>query len=107
MKRGVSAVEKRHYDRVGRKPCLVCGARPVERHHVTALADRRGRLSRRNDRIAPLCAMHHRCGAVGGARHSVEALGHQRFFQIHGVDLMREAERLWNESEAMEARRAA
>jgi hypothetical protein len=107
MKRGASAVEKRHYDRVGRKPCLVCGARPVERHHVTALADRRGRLPRRNDRVVPLCAAHHRVGAVGGARYSVEALGHQGFFRVHGIDLMAEAERLWAESEALELRRAA
>jgi hypothetical protein len=102
-----TALEKRHYDRVGRKPCLVCGARPVELHHVTALADRMGRLSRRNDRITPLCAAHHRVGAVGGARRSVEALGHQGFFRVHGIDLMAEAERLWAESEALELRRAA
>ena len=108
MKRGkrkpATAEEKRHFDRLAKMGCLVCDAKPVELHHVTARSDRMGRLARSNERVVPLCAAHHRCGAIGG-RWSVESLGHQRFFAIHGVDLFSEAERLWSES--VKARRAA
>lgn len=101
----MKAAERAHYDYVASRPCLACGSRPVELHHVTAYADRPGRLSRRNDRVVPLCARHHRCGAIGGNRDSVEALSHRGFFTRYGIDLMAEAERLWNESQ--EKRNAA
>ena len=90
-----SAEEKRHMDRVARLPCLVCGGRSTL-HHVTAYADRIGRVSRSHQRIAPLCPTHHQI--QWGPRESVEALGHRGFFYTYGIDLMAEAERLWAES---------
>ena len=93
-------------ERVARLGCLVCGS-PAELHHVTAYADRMGRLPRSHQRIAPLCPMHHRVGSMGGFNFSVEAMGHRGFFEEYGCDLMAEAERLWAESEDIEARRAA
>jgi hypothetical protein len=96
--KAASAIEKRHLDRLTDIPCLACGRLPIERHHVTGYADRMGRLTRRNDRVVPLCAMHHRVGAVGGFEQSVEALNHRGFFMEYGIDLMAEAERLWNET---------
>lgn len=59
-------------------------------------ADRKGRTPRRNDRVVPLCPLHHRAGCDPYARApvSVERLGHMGFFQEHGIDLMKEAERL-------------
>ena len=98
-----TAAEKRHYERLTEIPCLVCGRLPIERHHVTGFADRMARTSRRNDRVVPLCAAHHRCGA---GRWSVESLGHRKFFEIHGIDLMAEAERLWEESQELERKAA-
>lgn len=100
------AAIQRHFDRLTDIPCLVCGRLPIERHHVTAYADRMGRFSRRDDRVVPLCPMHHRCGAVGGFKQSVEALGHRGFFQEFAVDLLAEAERLWAESQELERRAA-
>lgn len=29
-----TAAEKRHLDRVAQLPCVICGARPVEIHHI-------------------------------------------------------------------------
>lgn len=89
-----TASEKRHMDRIARMPCLKCGARATV-HHVTAYADRMGRLPRRHDRVVPLCPVHHQI--IWGPKESVEALGHQGFFYTHGIDLMAEAERLWEE----------
>lgn len=91
-----TAIEKRHIERVASLPCLVCGARSTV-HHVTARSDRRGRLTRSHKRIVPLCPAHHQI--QHGPHYSVEALGHQGFYQVHGIDLYGEAERLWAESE--------
>ena len=84
-------------DRVASLPCLVCGARSTV-HHVTAKSNRRGRYSRSDKRVAPLCPAHHQI--QHGPKYSVEALNHQQFFRVHGIDLWGEAERLWAESEA-------
>jgi hypothetical protein len=99
-KRALTKQEKAYRDYVGRQPCLVCGGASTL-HHVTGYADRMGRLARREDRIAPLCPMHHQKVHDPSARNpvSVEGLNHRGFFDKHGIDLMAEAERLWNESE--------
>lgn len=83
--------EKYHMGRVAQLPCLVCGQRATI-HHVTGYADRMGRVSRRHDRVVPLCPTHHQI--QWGPKESVEALGHRGFYQLHGIDLMAEAERL-------------
>ena len=88
-----TASEKRHHDRIARLPCLVCGGRATV-HHVTGYADRIGRVSRREDRVVPLCPTHHQI--QWGPKESVEALGHRGFFHTYGIDLMAEAERLAN-----------
>lgn len=75
-------------------PCLVCGAQATN-HHVSGYADRMGRATRSHKRIVPLCPRHHQI--QHGPRESVEALSHQGFYRVYGIDLMAEAERLWNE----------
>jgi hypothetical protein len=98
-KRAPTAAEKRHIERVASLPCLACGARATV-HHVTA-GIHGGRVSRRHDRVTPLCPRHHQ--VIYGPRESVEALGHRGFFLTYGIDLMAEAERLWAESEQRKA----
>lgn len=100
MAETATAQEKRHMARVASLPCLVCGAQSTV-HHVTARSDRRGRLTRSNKRVVPLCPAHHQI--QHGPHYSVEALGHQKFYAIHGVDLFTESVRLWGESEALYA----
>ena len=90
------AAERAHMDRVAQMPCLVCGVRPVTLHHVSAYADRMGRIARSHKLVAPLCNRHHLI--QHGPRDSVEALGHRGFFDLLGVDLYAEAQRLWSES---------
>lgn len=74
--------------------CIACGLNLVTIHHVTA-SIHGGRLARRDDRVVPLCPRHHQI--QHGPRESVEALGHGGFYRKHGIDLLREAERIWSE----------
>lgn len=85
-------------DKIASLGCLVCHA-PATIHHVTGYADRIGRTPRREDRIVPLCPIHHQAvfDPCASAPVSVERLGHRGFYQEHGIDLMAEAERLANQ----------
>lgn len=87
-----TAAEKRHMARVAEMPCLVCRVKPVTLHHVTGYADRMGRAPRSHMRVVPICPIHH--FIQHNSVDSVEALGHQGFYRVHGIDLMAEAERL-------------
>jgi hypothetical protein len=70
-------------------------------HHVRGYADKAGSITKNDWLVVPLCPAHHLIQF--GPRWSVEALGHRRFFHVHGVDLLAEAIRLRDESMAMEA----
>lgn len=78
---------RRYHDWVASLGCLVCGA-DAEVHHVSGYADRPGRIARSHWLVTPLCPAHHRCGVSNG---SVEALGHQGFYEQYGYDLYAEA----------------
>lgn len=84
--------------RVAGLPCLVSG-KPATVHHVTAYADRIGRFGRSHRLIVPLAPEYHLI--QHGPKTSVEALGHRRFFEVYGIDLFAEAERLEAESVAL------
>ncbi len=102
-KKGPTAIEARHMDRVAQLGCLV-GGEPATLHHVTGYADRAGRFTRSHQLIVPLAPRFHliQHGPLG----SVEALGHQGFYLAYGIDLFAEAQRLWAET-LDEERRAA
>ena len=84
---------ERYHGWVAERGCLVCGS-PATVHHVTGYADRPGRFSRDEWLVVPLCPAHHQhdYGPL-----SVERIGHQAFFSIHGIDLREEAMRLAEE----------
>jgi hypothetical protein len=89
---------RRFHDWVAGQCCLVCdGAATI--HHVTGYADRPGRFSRDDWLVVPLCPPHHQkvFDPFNSMPISVEALGHQGFFQEHGIDLRAEAMRLAEE----------
>lgn len=87
-----TAEEKRFMEWVATElSCLACGRQPVTLHHVTS--DGYKRIARSHKRIVPLCAMHHLI--QHGPTVSVEALGHAGFKLRWNVDLLLEAERLW------------
>ena len=88
---------ERHHDRVADLPCVACGAYPPNTvHHVTGYADKPGRFSRDDFLVVPLCPAHHLI--QHGPKQSVEALGHQGFFEEWGIDLFEEAMRLADET---------
>lgn len=91
-----TAIDKRHFDRIAAMPCLVCG-RQATVHHVTA-SIHGGRLTKRHDRVVPLCPVHHQkvFDPFHNDPQSVEALGHRGFYRKFGIDLLAEAERLSN-----------
>ena len=57
-----SSAERDHMHRVAQLPCIICGARPVEVHHIKRLADgSKVGYGVRGDhfRVIPLCHEHH------------------------------------------------
>lgn len=92
------AAERAHMDRVSQMPCLVCGVRSVTLHHVTAYADRIGRIPRSHKLIVPLCPRHHQAVHDDASDpQSVERLSHRGFYERWGIDLYAEAVRLWRD----------
>ena len=68
-----SQKDKSRLEAVALLPCAVCGAQPVEVHHIRT--DAQGRhygLGQRapHDRTIPLCREHHRTGGFGVAYHA-------------------------------------
>jgi|GEM_PF-949367 len=88
--------EAAHMARLGAMGCLICGERPVQLHHATSAGF--GRLARTDRRVTPLCPFHHL--ADHGPHDSIHGLGPVKFNEKHGIDLLAEAERLWDESQA-------
>lgn len=91
-----TAKERAHMERVAKLPCLVCGAWPVQLHHVSGSSHVMGRLPRSHELVVPLCPAHHQI--QHGPKESVEALGHRGFYKMHKIDLLAEAEFLRLES---------
>lgn len=98
-RRSIPAAEKRHIARVAEMPCLVSGERPVTVHHVSA-SIHGGRITRSDRRIVPLAARFHLI--QHGPRESVEALSHRGFYERYGIDLLAVADKLWQDSVALE-----
>lgn len=94
MAKQPTKAEREHMAAIAKLPCLVCGAWPVDVHHVVGSAHHMGRLPKRHDRVTPLCKRHH--DVQHGPRESVHALNHRGFFKAYGIDLLAEAERLAN-----------
>lgn len=96
MAKTPTKADRERFDRIAAMGCLVC-KRPATIHHVTA-SIHGGRLTRRHDRVVPLCPAHHQAVFDPFANDpvSVERLGHRGFYRKFGIDLLAEAERLAN-----------
>lgn len=82
---------ERFHGWVAEHGCIVCGGEATV-HHVRGYADRPGGITKDHWLVVPLCPPHHLI--QHGPKQSVEALGHQGFFQEWGIDLYAEAMRL-------------
>lgn len=85
-----TADERRHMDRIAKMPCLVCGA-AAQVHHV--VSDGYKRITKSHKRVTPLCSNHHSTGPA-----AVHRIGHARFTEIFGIDLLATADQLWEAS---------
>ena len=77
--------EREHMDRVAKLGCVVCGAKPVELHHLRTRSDGQNvGMGVRGDhmRVVSLCAVHHRTGGFGVAIHG----GAREFAKNFGED---------------------
>ena len=92
-------LESQHMDRIAKMGCLVCNGRSTL-HHVTGYADKMGRITRSHKCVVPLCAKHHQkiFDPLDSNPVSVEGLGHQKFFEKHGLDLFTIGNRMWKET---------
>lgn len=85
--------------RVARLPCLLCGKPgPSTIHHVRHRIERSGTQARSHKRVVPLCPA---CHQHDHGKASVERLHESGIFERYGVDLWANAERLWEESNAV------
>lgn len=91
-KRAATADEKRHLARVAAMPCLIPGCNnPANVHHV--VSDGMKRLTRTHRRVVPLCEPHHQSGPA-----AVHRIGHARFTETFGLDLLQIADGMWEVS---------
>ena len=95
MSKQPTAAERRHLNRVGEMPCLIC-ERPAAIHHITS--NGYARITRTHRLIAPLCHEHH----AAGFPDAVHEIGHREFAVLHGVDLYKWASVEWDKSAALE-----
>jgi hypothetical protein len=87
---------REHLRYVAKQPCLLCGRKPSDAHHLRHMQPRA--LGRRaSDEFAvPLCRVHHR---------AVHRAGDERaWWQATGVDPIGTAQKLWNDTQVSEGR---
>ena len=80
--------DKEHLRAVGKEPCLICGRRPSQAHHLKYLQPRGLGLKPSDEYAVPLCRLHHR------ALH--DAGDEEAWWRQHKIDPAPEAERLWS-----------
>ena len=82
--------DEAHRKFVATQPCLLCGRNPCQAHHLR-FAQPRSMGSKVSDEFTvPVCALHHRAIHDDGPE--------EKWWQEHGIDPLKEAERLWRES---------
>lgn len=87
-----------HLRHVAAQPCLICGRRPAEAHHLRFAQPRAMGRKVSDEYVVPLCALHHReLHGVGDER---------RWWQARKIDPLAVAKQLWHkgfDAEASEA----
>jgi hypothetical protein len=85
-----------HLRFVARQPCLICGRKPSDPHHLRYLQPRALGRKASDEFAVPLCRVHHR--AVHRARDE------QAWWQATGIDPIQVARKLWNDARIDEGR---
>jgi len=82
--------DRDHLRHVARQPCLICGRKPSDPHHLRHLQPRALGRKASDEFSVPLCRIHHRL---------VHRVGNEAaWWQDAGIDPIKVARKLWNES---------
>jgi hypothetical protein len=87
---------REHLRSVAKQPCLICGRKPSDPHHLRYLQPRALGRKASDEFAVPLCRVHHR--AVHRARDE------RAWWQAAGIDPIRIARKLWKDTRIDEGR---
>jgi hypothetical protein len=87
---------REHLRSVAKQPCLICGRRPSDPHHLRYLQPRALGRKASDEFAVPLCRVHHR--AVHRARDE------RAWWRAAGIDPIKVARKLWKETRIDEGR---
>jgi hypothetical protein len=87
---------REHLRSVAKQPCLICGRRPSDPHHLRYLQPRALGRKASDEFAVPLCRVHHR--AVHRARDE------RAWWQAAGIDPIKMARKLWKDTRIDEGR---
>jgi hypothetical protein len=85
-----------HLRSVAKQPCLICGRKPSDPHHLRYLQPRALGRKASDEFAVPLCRVHHR--AVHRARDE------RAWWQVAGIDPIKVARKLWKDTRIFEGR---
>ena len=89
---------KEHLRHVAKQPCLICGRKPSDPHHLRHLQPRALGRKASDEFTVPLCRIHHRL---------VHRVGNEAaWWQDAGIDPIKAASKLWRETRVNEGRLA-
>jgi hypothetical protein len=88
---------KEHLRFVATKPCLICGRRPSDPHHLRHLQPRALGRKTSDEFTVPLCRIHHRL---------VHRVGNEAaWWHDVGIDPIKVARKLWGQTRRLEGRK--
>jgi hypothetical protein len=87
---------REHLRSVAKQPCLICGRKPSDPHHLRYLQPRALGRKASDEFAVPLCRVHHR--AVHRARDE------RAWWQAAGIDPIKVARKLWKDTRIDEGR---
>jgi ERF superfamily len=87
---------REHLRSVTKQPCLICGRKPSDPHHLRYLQPRALGRKASDEFAVPLCRVHHR--AIHRARDE------RAWWQATGIDPIKVARKLWKETRIDEGR---
>jgi hypothetical protein len=89
--------DREHLRYVARQPCLICGRKPADPHHLRHAQPRALGRKASDEFTVPLCRIHHRL---------VHRVGNEAaWWQDAGIDPIMAACKLWNDTRVNEGRR--
>jgi hypothetical protein len=87
---------REHLRFVARQPCLVCGRKPSDAHHLRYLQPRALGRKASDEFTVPLCRVHHRAAHRAGDERA--------WWKAAGIDPMKFARTLWKQTRVKEGR---